>query len=227
METFKVKVSSWVAFIFTLAIVLFIGIKLLPQKQPPTLAIIYASTAMTAALFATRVTSRALVEFTVSEDTIQLIWLKQFLFQKNKDLTFKWTDVQTYKYQQDRNFDLFNIELKDGAVIKLWHSNGFVKDDFMKFRLYFEKRVQLFNQEELKGNLTQNENATKIIKEKTFYQTKAGLSIAIALGLLAIITPIIIHAIPHENHGNFGMVILASFILMIGSILYFLKYFQK
>ena len=227
METFKIKASSWVAFILTMAVILFAGIKLWPQKQTPALAITYVTILMATALIATRITSRALLEFTISENTIQLTWLKQFLFQKKEDITFNWSDIKSYKYHQDRNYDLFKIELKDGNVIKLWHSNVVLKDDFIKFRLYFEKKVWLLNQKEEKENASQKENLTKIIKEKTFFHTKPGLVVSIFMLLFAISIPIIVLMIPHKAHGSFGMVILGSIVIMIPGMISVLKYFQK
>jgi hypothetical protein len=205
METFQIRASSWVIYILTLLTVIFGGsaleIALLPTKGNSPIAIAMTVIVIGGAFYATRFTARALTEWTITENEIQLRWLGQFIFHNKPDLNFSWSDIQEYKFQPDRNFDLFKLKLTDGRTIKLWHNTSTTNDDFQKFVSSFEGRVQTYN--------TKDSDASNDIKRsKTIYETKLGLALAIFAGLCLVAIPILIAVLPNKskiNWAGFGL----------------------
>ena len=201
MENFKIRASSWVIFIVTLLTVIFVGsalgIALFATKGNQPVAIAMAVVVIGSAFYATRFTARAMTEWTITKSEIQLKWLDQFIFHNRPDLKINWSDIQEYKYQPDRNFDLFKLKLTDGKVIKLWHNTSTTNDDFQKFVATFEKQVQSYNQKD-----TDISNGIK--RAKTIYETKLGLALAVFAGLCLVGIPILIAVLPHKLRINWA-----------------------
>jgi hypothetical protein len=201
METFQIRASSWVIFILTLLTVIFggsaLGIALLPTKGNPSIAIAMAVVVIGGAFYATRLTARAMTEWTITENEIHLQWLDQFIFHNKPDLTIKWSDIQEYKYQPDKNFDLFKLKLTDGTVVKLWHNTSTTNDDFHRFVGTFERRVQAYNQKD-------TDTSNDIKRARTIYETKLGLALAVFAGLCLVGIPILIAILPHKSKINWA-----------------------
>jgi hypothetical protein len=98
-----------------------------------------------------------MTEWTVTEYELQLRWLDQFIFHNTPDLNIRWSDIQEYKYQPDRNFDLLKIKLTDGTVVKLWHNTSTMNDDFERFVSGFEKGFNYTMRKNLEYLMTSNE----------------------------------------------------------------------
>jgi hypothetical protein len=220
METFKIKSSSWVLFILTLMTVLIGGvllaIKIFPTKNNPGLALPIVLGFFILAYFATKLTSIAIIEVTLTDQTIYFKWFKNYLFQSNSEWTINWSDIVEYKFQRDRNFDLLKLKLADGQTFRIWHNNGFTKDDFYNLVSAFEKRVLNYNEAH---SATPN-----IIKRgRTIYETTAGLVLAIIAGLSLFAIPILIYFLPSKakiNWAGFG-VAYAGGLFFIGQVIYF------
>jgi len=220
METFKIKSSSWVLFILTLMTVLIGGIllaiKILPTRNHPGFTLPIVISVLVIAYFATKLTSIAVIEVTLTEKTIYFKWFKNYLFESNSEWTINWTDISEYKFQRDRNFDLLKFKLTDGKIFRLWHNNGFTKDDFYELVSAFEKRVLYYNESK--------SATTSVIKRgKTIYETTGGLVFAIIGGLFLIATPILIYFLPSKSHVNWGGFVLAyaGGLFFIGQVIYF------
>ncbi len=201
METFQIKASSWVIYIVTLLTIVFggsvLGIALLPTKGNPPVAITMTVVVLGGAFYATRFTARAMTEWTLTESEIQLKWLDQFIFHNKPDLNISWADIQEYKYQPDKNFDLFKLKLIDGTVIKLWHNTSTTNDDFKRFVGAFERRVQQHNQRN-------NDTTIDIKRAKTIYETKLGLAMAVFAGLCLIAIPVLLAVLPNKSKVNWA-----------------------
>ena len=70
------------------------------------------------ALYIQRFISRAEVEVSLTNNNISIKWVKQFIFHNRADREIPFHEIESYKYQEDRNFDLFKLTLKDGVEIK-------------------------------------------------------------------------------------------------------------
>ena len=174
-----------------------LGIAILPTKGNPPVALAMSVVVMGGAFYATRFTARAMTEWTITESEIQLRWLNQFIFHNKPDLNISWAEIQEYKYQPDKNFDLFKIKMIDGTVIKLWHNTSTTNDDFKRFIDAFERQVQFHNQ--------RYTVATNDIKRgKTIYETKIGLALAVIAALCLIAIPILIFVLPNKSKINWA-----------------------
>jgi hypothetical protein len=89
--------------------------------------------------------STALVEITLTKNDVSIRWLSQYIFHHYPDRTILFSDIESYKYQPDNNFDLFKLTMKDGSEIKLWHFALTFKDDFDKLTMDFPQLVNSFN----------------------------------------------------------------------------------
>ncbi len=220
METFKIKSSSWVLFLLTFMTVLIgavlLAIKFFPTRNNPGLSISIVIVVFILAHFATKQTSIAVIEITLTKQKIYFKWFKNYLFQSNAEWTINWSDIAEYKFQRDRNFDLLKFKLTDGKIFRIWHNNGFTKDDFYSLVAAFEKNILNYNE---------NHNATaNIIKRgKTIYETNAGLVLAIIAGLCLIAIPILIYFIPTKSKINwvgFGAA-YGGGLFFIGQVIHF------
>src|SRR4051812_17214036 len=109
MKKFRVTVSSWVNFILTISIAGIIASSPSSIVENSEFRFILFMTIIAVGFYVTRFTSRALTLWTISENGLQLKWLKQFPFRRKPDLIIKWSEIVAYKYQPDRTFDLFQL----------------------------------------------------------------------------------------------------------------------
>jgi hypothetical protein len=200
MHIFHIKASSWILFILTFLTVLFTGIYLifLPTHQEGNQSIIVLLffTVFGLALLAAKYVSQAETKWTLTDSEIKLEWIGQFIFQNKPSLKINWSDIEEYKFQPDRNFDLLSLRLKDGREIRLWHSTFLTKDDFEKFIRYFEKEVG-------KCNSTNSLGPSNIKRSKNIYETKAGMWFAIFAAFWMIAIPIL-SLFPHKGKINWA-----------------------
>jgi len=201
METFQIRASSWVIYIVTLLTIIIggsiLGIAILPTKGNPPVAIAMTVVVVGGAFYATRLTARAMTEWTLTKSEIRLQWLDQFIFHNKPNLNINWNDIQEYKYQPDKNFDLFKIKLTDGTIIKLWHNTSTTDDDFNRFVGAFERQVQIRNQKD-------TDTFNDIKRAKTIYETKLGLALAVFAGLCLIAIPVFIAVLPNKSKVNWA-----------------------
>jgi hypothetical protein len=202
MKKFRFTVSSWLNFIFTISCASIAATYALPIVENSVLRFILYILIVGSGFYLTRYTARASTLWTISENDLQLKWLKQFPFKRNRDLIIKWSEIVAYKYQQDRTFDLFKLCLNDGRMVKVWHLTTITSDDFEKFINSFEKKVQLYNERQ---TTTQS-----IERAKTSYETKFGAYLAMFLAS-AIIGIVALYVIfPNRGHIRWGSIAVAS-----------------
>ncbi len=220
MKTFKIKSTSWVHFILTLLIVFVGGSKLattiFPAKNSPEITGLILVVFSVLSIFLTKFTSLAIIEVTLTDKAIHVKWLKNYWFQSHTEWTIYWHAITEYKYQEDRNMDLLKIKVSNGQLFRIWHNNGFTKDDFHELVIAFEEGVKHYNQA--------NSHTPAIIKRsKTIYETKAGLILAILLGTLLLAIPVFSYLLPLNVKTNWPAVTsaYAGGIFFIGQVMYY------
>jgi len=171
-------------------------------------------------------TSRGEVQISISNTSIQIKYLKQPLLSNKVDQNILFNNIESYKYQPDKNFDLFKLTLKDKTELYFYHYSSFVEDDFQKLVLDFPKLAAEYNNH--KENIS-HANATKenneeigIKREKTLFEGTTGLLLA-GLAIIFIIMFIYLMATKQLKGSSGGFGLLAS---TSGAIFFLGQYFK-
>jgi hypothetical protein len=230
MTTYRIKTTEWKIWIPTLMVTMFggaiIAIKFLPKGD--TISIISAILIMVLAFFSSAFTSTAFVEVTLTKNDISIRWLSQYIFHHYPDRTILFSDIESYKYQPDNNFDLLKLSMKDGSEIKLWHFSLTFKDDFDKLVIDFPQFVNNFNKRVTQKPRSQADisytvnESMKIKRAATIYEGDGAIFIAIFAIIVIIAAPLILYFNPGDRQTN-PFVILVP---MAGAI-FFLTQFYK
>ena len=230
MTTYRIKTTDWKIWIPTLIVTMFGGallaIKFLPKGD--SFSIISVIFIMLLAFFLQRYTSTALVEVTLTKHDISVRWLSQYIFHHYPDRTIQFSDIESYKYQPDNNFDLLKLSMKDGSEIKLWHFSLTFKDDFDKLVIDFPQLVNNFNKRvthkaQSQADILSTDNEPLTIKRAaTIYEGDGAIFIAIFAVFVIIAVPLILFFNPDDRQKN-PFVLLAP---MAGAI-FFLTQFYK
>lgn len=203
-----------------------LAIKFLPKGD--TISIISVIFILLLAFFLQRFTSTALVEVTLTKKDISIRWLSQYIFHHYPDKTILFSDIESYKYQPDKNFDLFKLTLKDGSEIKLWHFALTFKDDFDKLVMDFPQLVTSFNKRVTQKahshtDISHAENKPLTIKRAaTIYEGDGAIFIAIFAVIVVIAVPLILYFNPSDRQKN-PFVLLAP----MGGAVFFLTQFYR
>ncbi len=119
--------------------------------------------------------------------------VKTILISPTAGYGISFNDIKSYKYQEDTNFDLFKLTLKNGTVLKFWHFNLTRRDEFSKLVTDFPSIVTKHNKLFAKKSTlsTGNEQAgnvqTVIENEKTIFESNNAPFLA-GLALVMLIT---------------------------------------
>lgn len=230
MKTYKIKTTEWKIWIPTLMVTMFGGVILSNELLPKSniFSIISVLFILLLAFFLQRFTSTALVEVTLTKNEISIRWLTQYIFHKYKDRTILLSQIETYKYQPDNNFDLFKLTMKDGSEIKLWHFVLTSKDDFNKLTTDFPQLVNSFNKK-VSNNGHSHANAPQTSKDPqtikraaTIYESDGAVFIAAFAVILIFAVPLILYFNPGDKQIN-PFVLLAP---MAGAM-FFLSQFYR
>lgn len=123
--------------------------------------------------------SKQTVELSVSQDYLRLDWIRLPLFSGNQNMQLAWTEIDTYVYQAERDFDLFKLTLKDGRKLKFSIAHDLDhQESFHEFYRSFLSKVNALQEQEAIGQ------AVTIKQGKTFYETPFGIGLAFFLGAL-------------------------------------------
>lgn len=214
--TYKIKQSSPWLFILTLLTVIFSGTAILvflstnqtlPKGQPLVFILCFAPV-MGLAFYLPRFTATADIEILIDDNGIKRRWLRQFILHNKQDNEFKWTDIDDYVFQPDRQFDQFKLHFKDGTKFKFYHNNDHdSKDDFRKFLSDFIQKVEQLNNAD-------NDKRNDIKLGKTIYETTWGLILAVIAVIMIVGLPIMLFVLPHKGapkSSNYAM-LAASYI---------------
>jgi len=139
MASYRIRTTNIFPWFLTLTIsVLGLGLifsHLVPQKPLPISILVLGLVLI--ANFSQRFTSRGLVEITLSQKTIRVRWLKRCLLNRNPDIEYNLSDIESYRYLPYNNFETFRLNLKDGTRFEIWHTTYFSHDDFERLVLEF------------------------------------------------------------------------------------------
>jgi hypothetical protein len=230
MTTYKIKTTDWKIWIPTLMVTMvggvLLAIKFLPKGD--TNSIISVIFILLIAFFLQRFTSTALVEVSLTKNDISIRWLSQYIFHHNPDKTITFSDIESYKYQPDNNFDLFRLTLKDGSEIKLWHFALTFKDDFDKLVRDFPQLVNSYNKRVTQKahshtDFSHSENEPLTIKRAgTIYEGGGAIFIAIFAVIVVIAVPLILYFNPDDRQNN-PFVLLAP---MAGAFFFLTQFYR-
>lgn len=217
----------WIPTVF---LTIFGGVFLTINFLPRDGTITFISFAFTffLAFFIQRFTSKAIVEVTLTRNDISFRWLSQHIFQKHADRTILLSEIESYKYQPDSNFDLFKLTMKDGTQVKLWHFGLSLKDDFALLVIDFPKIVCSFNERvAAKGNSQgDGQNAGNrplmINRESTIYEGGGATLIAAFAVVIILAVPLILYFNPSGKKQS-TFVLVAP---MAGAIFFLMQYFK-
>ena len=113
MKSFRIISTSWVLAILSMLFITFSGVFLLIKFLPnnSNISIIAALSLIGVGLYLQRFISTAKIEIALTQDYLTIKWLKQYLFHKEPDRKIFFDEIKSYKYEEDQNFDLFQIIL--------------------------------------------------------------------------------------------------------------------
>lgn len=225
MATYKIIATSWVLWILTLLTTMLSGGLLFHEILPrdTTITIIAVIAILALSLFVQRFISRAEVEVKLTDSDVCILWHKQFLFHRRPNMEISLSDIESYKYQQDTNFDLFKLTLKNGTEIKLWHFTFTRGDDFEKLVFDFPSKVERHNKKvERKAITTKPEKPAKIKREKTIFEEAYAPLLAVLAILLLVAVPFIIFFNPDKKISNPYMGLAA----MAGGLFFLTQYIK-
>lgn len=225
MATYKIIATSWVLWILTLVTTMLSGGLLFHEILPrdTTITFIGVIGIMAFALFVQRFISRAEVEVKLTDSNISINWQKQFLFHRRPNMEIPLSDIESYKYQEDTNFDLFKLTLKDGTEIKLWHFTFTRGDDFEKLAFDFPSKVERHNRNVARKTIaTKTETLAKIKREKTIFEEAYAPLLAGFAILLLVAVPFIIFFSPDKKVSSPYMGLAA----IAGGLFFLTQYFK-
>jgi hypothetical protein len=152
-------------------------------------------------LWLPRFTATAVANVTIEDEGLSINWQKQFLLQNTPGLFINWNDIKEYKYQPSTGMEIFRLTLKNGQKI-MWqmHSGLAGDDDFSAFLTAFQKKVNEIN--------STTESSKQIEKEKTIYETRLGLVLAIIYVFALVAIPVAIIVFPPKGSISYAPLIL-------------------
>lgn len=214
---YKFKKTSPAIWILTLLLTIFLGIALLIILVINKVFLLHSIWIIGIALLPfivlafilPRYTSTANLQIKVEDSFLEIKGDKSIIFrEENKKI--KWTEIKEYVYQVNRQFDKFEILLKDNSKLIWFHNNDSDgKDDFIKFIEGFKTRIS-----EMKAN---DHYGINIQKGKTFYEKPIGMVLAVFAGFLVVIVTVII--LNHPKMHNYSGIA----IIYLGAIFYISK----
>lgn len=192
IKTYRIKTTSWVLWIFTLFIIVFPGAALGHEYLPNSEAfdIFYVIALFVLAGVLQQFISKGEVIVNLTDNYISINWVKQYIFHRRPDKQIHFSEIESYKIQPDRNFDLFKLTLKNGEEIRLWKSHVILtpNDDFDKLVSEFPTAINQFNQQKQIQTIELNHEAPKkkqeVKEEKNIYQSQAAPVFAILAVLM-------------------------------------------
>ncbi|HEV8271408.1 MAG TPA: hypothetical protein VGQ04_08890 [Chitinophagaceae bacterium] len=223
MKSFKIISTAWGLAIFSMLLIVFLGIiitiNILPEKS--NFSIVATIIILAAGFYLQRFISRAEIEVTLFKEFIAIKYLKQYIFHKDPDRKIFFNEIKSYKYQEDRNFDLFRLTLADGTEIDFWHFT-FTKDDFEGLVSTFPNYINHHNKFiETAPSTKQLKHSTKIEREKTIYE-RASSPFIVIMAIISIVLISILMIFKKDSVTNPFMGLSA----ITGALFYVTAYFK-
>ena len=146
--------------------------------------------------------SKQTVELSISQDYLQVDWVQLPLFSQKQNRQIAWTDIDTYVYQAERDFDLFKITLTDGEKLKFSIAHDLDHQDiFHEFYHSFLSKVNALQAQQTTGQ------PVTIKRGKTFYETPVGIGLAFLLAGLIVFAIIFALLNQHKKPVQWGKLI--------------------
>lgn len=125
------------------------------------------------------------MEIGISKKGLKMNWSNQFLFHNKVDYDILFSDIKEYVFENNRNYDIFKLTLKDNSKIVIHRDIFYYKDDFQLFKNDFIEKIKEVNRD--------NEANENTIQEgQSFYETKAAIVVSYILIAVLIAIPIVI-----------------------------------
>lgn len=218
------QVSPW-RYVVTALVTLFGGMLLmlylkelgvLPHGGPWIAVLIVALLGLM--LLSAKYIATATTVIIIDDESVRRVWKTQFLGHWRPDEAVRWADITEYRYQAEKNHEVFKITVADGRVIKVLRSWQGGKDDFTRFRKDFVQKVEELNRHQQRGD-------AKIRIGRSFYESKTAYILAIvgvAFLIIASLTVLILSFYRELHFGNFvslgaGYTAILYFVAMVYS----------
>lgn len=198
MTTYKIKTTSWVLWILTPLIIVPTGAQLLHVFIYPILpnaSVVFVLIPMVLALYIERFISKGEVIIKLSENSISIEWIKQYISHNRPNIDIPFAEIENYKIQPDRNFDLFQVDHENGYEFRLWKSHILLDtiDDFDRLVKDFPSVANTFNRRnETNSSNDESHEKMEIKRAKTIFETNYAPLLAGFGILIVIVTPIIL-----------------------------------
>jgi hypothetical protein len=142
------------------------------KQQIIAFVLIFCGTAFVIYRISNKV-DKAEIELQISDEGLQITWIKQFYLFKKENRILNLNEIQHYLFQPDQHFDMFIIKLKNKKKIKFNLKE--TSAEFLQFFSDFEEKIK----EKKLANPT-----ISIIKAKNMYEKKSALVFAYILSFM-------------------------------------------
>lgn len=86
------------------------------------------------------------IEISLTSDCFKHVWIKRFIFNREKDIIIKWNQIIDYAFEDDRGIDTFKMSLINKMRYRILRLSYFTsKDDFNKFSIQFPTYINEIN----------------------------------------------------------------------------------
>lgn len=224
MKSFRIISTSWVLAILSMLLITFSGVFLLIKflTGNSNISIIAALSLIGVGLYLQRFISTAKIEIVLTQEFVTIKWLKQYLFHKEPDRKIFFDEIKSYKYEEDQNFDLFQIILVNDTELNFYHFT-FTKDDFETLVNTFPDFVNRHNTnvENILASRPLDSKLQRIERSKTIYENPTSPFIVV-FAILLILTVPIIFLVKGDKVSNPFLALAA----ISGGLFYLIEYFQ-
>lgn len=140
---------------------IFLVLSLLPKEINSIFSTIILLGLVVGIAYFVTILSRARIKIEMTDECFKHIWIRRFLFSREKDIELKWSQITDYVFDADKGFDSFQLTLPDHKRYKIYRYNYFPhKNDFARFHAQFPKNLIHINEI----------NNKEINKGYTFYE---------------------------------------------------------
>ena len=215
MKTYSFKTANWVLSFLTFFFSFIGGMLLIMFALPKGNDFYFILSFIGLIIFiiyTVRLTSFAKIEVTLEDEIISIKWLEQFIFSRRQDVILSFNEIATYINQHDINWDWLKIEMTNGSIYKIWHSNLlFSNDDYFKFVSAFVSSVKNHNSAITQSSLKHIPSAETIKCGKSIYETTGSLILAMFTIVALVSVTVLLIVIPSERPPNYFLFGLGYF----------------
>jgi hypothetical protein len=89
-------------------------------------------------------------EWTLDNDLIRIHWTKPFTLSNDiEDITILWSDIEKIYRGPDPNYYTLKIRLLNGIVVKFYHDNLTMRDEFNELVTALNEKIKLVEEQRL------------------------------------------------------------------------------